>query len=72
MGANIMKISPPTLYLLKRRLEEHDIRNKLLLSELLENIDVETAGFLKPEEIPYISTDPLFLKLAVFITRTIL
>jgi len=67
-----MKITPTTLYLLKSRLEEHGIRNKLLLSELVENVDAETASILKPKEIPYISTNPFFLKLVVFVVRTVL
>ncbi|HIP66446.1 MAG TPA: hypothetical protein EYH08_07985 [Pyrodictium sp.] len=65
-----MKVSPSTLYLLKSRLEEHGVRNKLLLSELVEEVDVEIARLLKPKEVPYISTDKLFLKLAIFISKT--
>jgi len=67
-----VKVSPSTLYLLKSRLEEHEIRNKLLLSELVEEVDAEIARLLKPKEVPYISTDKLFLKLAIFISKTML
>ncbi len=66
-----MKISPHTLILIKYRLEDPDIRNRVFIAEYLGQIDPGLYELIIPRDKLYFSSDELFSKLIISLSKTI-
>ncbi len=66
-----MKISPYTLNLIKYRLEDPNIRNRMLIAEYLEQIDLGLYRSIIPYDKLYFSSDEILSRLIISISKRI-